>query len=327
VTWSDSGCPNLSDVDEVREEPDEDRREDDDSGLLETLGLAVIHLDEHATLVSYNLAAERLLRWADGSRRGRSFDDLLTGPDRQDPDESVGAALADGRPWAGPLTLRGSDRDMAPVPATVVPVRGLEAEPWYVVLLLEPESPLWPLLTGVLDGWLVLHATGRVTFVNQHATWLLGSSGAEVGQAGVLVAGSRTPAPLGTVLSRHHTSGTPELAVELQVDRDGLSRWVEAAVVRTNPSGPMAGVVWRLRDVTGRSRVERRHLELSEELQGALDSRVDIEQAKGFLAGRDGIGADEAFRRLRRYARDHNLAIREVSRQVVARKLPIGPDD
>jgi hypothetical protein len=82
----------------------------------------VIHLDEHATLVSYNLAAERLLRWAGGSRRGRCFGDLLTGPDRQDPDESVGAALADGRPWAGPLTVRGADRDSAPVPATVVPV-------------------------------------------------------------------------------------------------------------------------------------------------------------------------------------------------------------
>jgi hypothetical protein len=49
------------------------------------------------------------------------------------------------------------------------------------VLLLEPESAMWPLLTGVLDGWLVLHATGRVMFANQHATWLLGSSGRPVG--------------------------------------------------------------------------------------------------------------------------------------------------
>jgi PAS domain S-box-containing protein len=314
-------------MDQERDEPDGDLRADDDAGLLETVGLAVIHLDERATIVSYNLAAERILRWTDGSRRGRLFGDVLAGPDGQDPGESVAAALTAGRPWAGPLTVRGSDRDAAAVPASVVPVRGLDAEPWYVVILLEPESPLWPLLTGVLDGWLVLHATGRVTFANEHAIWLLGSPGVELGQARVLLPRRRRPEPMGAVLARHLTSGTPGRAVEFQVDRDGLSRWVEAAVTRTNPSGPLAGVVWRLRDVTDRLRDEGRHEVRTEELQGALDTRVEIEQAKGFLAGRDGIATDEAFRRLRRHARDHNLGIREVARQVVAGRLVLGPDD
>jgi PAS domain S-box-containing protein len=195
------------------------------------------------------------------------------------------------------------------------------------VLLLEPESPLWPLLTGVPDGWLVLHATGRVTFANDQATWLLGSPGTQVGQASVLVPPHRTREPIAAVLARHLASGTPGRAIEFQLDRDGLSRWVEAAVTRTNPSGPLAGVVWRLRDVTDRLRDEGRHEALSEELQGALDTRVDIEQAKGFLAGRDGIATDEAFRRLRRHARDHNLAIREVARQAVAGHLLLGPHD
>lgn len=31
----------------------------------------------------------------------------------------------------------------------------------------------------------------------------------------------------------------------------------------------------------------------------------------------EGIGTDEAFRRLRRHARDHKLEIRDVARQVV----------
>jgi PAS domain S-box-containing protein len=298
----------------------------DITGLLDLVGLAVVHLDVQATVVSYNPVAERLLRWADDSRRGRSFGDVLAGPDGQNPDESVGAALAAGRPWAGSLTARGSDRDTV-VPATVVPVRGLDAEAWFVVLLLEPESPLWSLLTGVPDGWLVLHATGRVTFADDRATWLLGSPGTQVGQASVLVPPRRTREPMAAVLARHLASGTPGRALEFQVDRDGLSRWVEAAVTRTNPSGPLAGVVWRLRDVTDRLRVDRRHEARSEELQGALDSRVEIEQAKGLLAGRDGIGTDEAFRRLRRHARDHNLGIREVARQVVAGRLVLGPDD
>ncbi len=211
----------------------DDEGREDDCGVLDRLGLAVIHLDESATLVSYNLSAERLLGWADGSRRGRSFGEVLTGSTGLDPDESVVAALAAGRSWAGHLTVHGSGSDVAPLVATVVPVRGVDARPWYVVLLLEPDSGLWPLLTGVLDGWLVLHATGRVTYA------------------------------------------------------DGQEA-------------------------------------LAEELQGALDTRVEIEQAKGFLAGRDGIGTDEAFLRLRGHARDHNLGIREVARQVVAGQL-LGP--
>ena len=314
--------------DDAPDDSDGQQPEPDITGLLDLVGLAVVHLDVQATVVSYNPVAERLLRWADNSRRGRSFGDVLVGPDGQDPDESVGAALTAGRPWAGPLRVRGPDKDTAPVQAAVVPVRGATAEPArYVVLLLEPESPLWPLLTGVRDGRLVLDAAGRVTFANEYATWLLGSPGTDLGSASVLVPRRGTPEHLGTVLARHVTSGTPGRALEFQVDRDGLVRWVEAAVVRTNASGPLAGVVWRLRDVTDRLRVDRRHEARSEELQGALDSRVEIEQAKGLLAGRDGIGTDEAFRRLRRHARDHNLGIREVARQVLAGRLVLGPDD
>ena len=312
-------------MDEVRVAEEDEGREDD-CGLLERLGLAVLHLDESATLLSYNLSAERLLGWADGSRRGRPVGEVLTGPNGQDQDESVAAALAAGRRWAGHLTVLGAGTDAAPLAATVVPVRGTDARPWFVVLLLEPDSGLWPLFTGVLDGWLVLHATGRVTYADEHAAWLLGRPGSELGRTSVLAPPGRAHEALAAVLARHLTSGAPEEALELQVDRDELARWVEATAVRTNTSGPLTGVVWRLRDVTGRVRVERRHEALSEELQGALDSRVDIEQAKGFLAGRDGIATDEAFRRLRRHARDHNLGLRDVARQVLAGQLPLRPD-
>lgn len=53
------------------------------------------------------------------------------------------------------------------------------------------------------------------------------------------------------------------------------------------------------------------------QLQGALDSRVAIEQAKGALAERRGISAEEAFQLLRRHARSNGLALREVSDRVV----------
>jgi hypothetical protein len=56
---------------------------------------------------------------------------------------------------------------------------------------------------------------------------------------------------------------------------------------------------------------------LNEQLQTALTSRVIIEQAKGALAQRGDLSMDAAFDRLRRYARDHNLRLSEVARQVV----------
>ncbi|WP_261555714.1 GAF and ANTAR domain-containing protein [Frankia tisae] len=61
---------------------------------------------------------------------------------------------------------------------------------------------------------------------------------------------------------------------------------------------------------------------INEQLKGALSSRVVLEQAKGFLAQRGGLEMDEAFGRLRTYARDHNLRLTDVARAIVAREIP-----
>ena len=56
---------------------------------------------------------------------------------------------------------------------------------------------------------------------------------------------------------------------------------------------------------------------LNAQLTGALESRVVIEQAKGIVAERDGIGVDEAFALLRRSARDANRRLGDVAADVV----------
>ncbi|MDF2976998.1 MAG: transcriptional regulator [Actinomycetospora sp.] len=56
---------------------------------------------------------------------------------------------------------------------------------------------------------------------------------------------------------------------------------------------------------------------LTEQLQAALTSRVIIEQAKGVLAERGRIGLDEAFARMRSYARGHQVRLADVARDVV----------
>jgi GAF domain-containing protein len=56
---------------------------------------------------------------------------------------------------------------------------------------------------------------------------------------------------------------------------------------------------------------------LSGQLQTALDKRIIIEQAKGVLAERGHLSMDEAFDRLRRYARNNNLRLSDLAADVV----------
>lgn len=62
----------------------------------------------------------------------------------------------------------------------------------------------------------------------------------------------------------------------------------------------------------------RRGEMLTEQLQGALSSRVVIEQAKGALAQIHGISVDEAFHRLRSYSRRNGRRLSEVAQSVVS---------
>lgn len=56
---------------------------------------------------------------------------------------------------------------------------------------------------------------------------------------------------------------------------------------------------------------------LTEQLQGALNSRIVIEQAKGALAQIHGITVDEAFLRMRDHCRRHHRKLGDVALAVV----------
>ena len=77
---------------------------------------------------------------------------------------------------------------------------------------------------------------------------------------------------------------------------------------------------WALRDVQA----------VAEQLEEALNSRTAVEQAKGVLAQRLGIGMDEAFSRLRGFARARQSHLTAVALEVVrmvARWLPVAVAD
>ena len=93
---------------------------------------------------------------------------------------------------------------------------------------------------------------------------------------------------------------------------------------RTAPDGLTPAVVvaaTALVDVATIGILQERALRQQEvvagQLQVALNSRVIIEQAKGVLAERLRVTPDEAFVLLRRYARDHNHPLTELSGDVI----------
>jgi GAF domain-containing protein len=87
------------------------------------------------------------------------------------------------------------------------------------------------------------------------------------------------------------------------------------------PLGPQdVRVGQALADVATIGILAQRSLEQADlvttQLQTALNSRISIEQAKGVLAERQKINLDEAFAILRRHARDNNLRMSDLARDV-----------
>ncbi len=80
-------------------------------------------------------------------------------------------------------------------------------------------------------------------------------------------------------------------------------------------------------DVAGQMLATSHDLEesrrLAGQLQSALDSRVVIEQAKGVIAARSGVGIGEAFLVLRRAARDARQPMADVAARIVGGAAPV----
>jgi transcriptional regulator with GAF, ATPase, and Fis domain len=70
-------------------------------------------------------------------------------------------------------------------------------------------------------------------------------------------------------------------------------------------------------------RVHRESALVQDQLQHALDSRVIIEQAKGYLAQTEQIDMDTAFSRIRSHARATRMRLAEVAAQVVEGRLQL----
>jgi PAS domain S-box-containing protein len=156
------------------------------------------------------------------------------------------------------------------------------------------------------------------------------------GGPGDQVMTSRQPLLLGeaTATTRHRHVPDPGIGPAMMVPIPSGDTVLGALFVGARPShhpyqdedvavaaqyASRAGVALALG--AARAEAERRQQRTAEQLQRALDSRVVIEQAKGFLACLRGISIDEAFDRIRKYARSHNADIHSIATRVVERRL------
>jgi PAS domain S-box-containing protein len=110
-------------------------------------------------------------------------------------------------------------------------------------------------------------------------------------------------------------TGEP-LRYEFAFDENGVTGDFEISVSRVGDGHVVLG-----HDITERKRNERELALLAEQLQGALTSRVAIEQAKGYIAAAAGVDTNTAFVAMRRYARDHNRRLQDVARDLVDGEL------
>src|SRR6185503_20191 len=114
--------------------------------------------------------------------------------------------------------------------------------------------------------------------------------------------------------------------LEVRIRRsDETWTWVEAGLTNMLDDPVVRGVVCNLHVSVTRLARERAEERVAQ-LQEALDSRVIIEQAKGFLAGRDGVRPYAGFARLRRYAREHGLALHDLAAQLVDDVITLPPE-
>ncbi len=66
---------------------------------------------------------------------------------------------------------------------------------------------------------------------------------------------------------------------------------------------------------------------VNDQLTRALNSRIVIEQAKGMVAERTGVGMELAFARLRAHARNHNLRLVDLAQGVIDGSQPVATLD
>lgn len=290
--------------------------------ILESAGLAVIATDVSGVVVFWNRAAQDLYGWTSSEAVGRKIEELTVPEMGQEAASEIMAALRDGVSWTGGFPVRRKDGTVFPA---LVADRGIYRDGSLVGLVgvtTNLGSALRPLLERSTDAALLLRSDAVVTYASPAVNQLFGWEDSIIGTSIVpLLHPDERPA-LARLMEEVVAQPGAHPAIEIRVLTEGGWVWAEAALTNLLDDPDVRGVVCNLRRSLRREAHETAEQRVAQ-LNTALESRIIIEQAKGFLAAKYDIEPDGAFQRLRSYSRNHHLVIREVARQVVARELDL----
>ena len=291
------------------------------SDQLAAIGQAVITTDLDGVVLYWNRAAQELYGWTPQEAIGRNIASLTVPEVAQQVAADIMVALREGVPWSGGFSVRRKDGSRFPALVTDSGIYRDGTLIGIVGVSTNLGTALRPLLERSTDAALILRSDAVVTYASPAVRQLFGWHHDDI------IGGPITDLlhpddriALGSFLRRLLAQPGAHPPLELRLRHAGGWTWAEAALTNLLDDPVVRGVVCNLRLSIRRSAQEEAEAR-AEQLQTALESRLTIEQAKGFLAGRDGTTIDVAFERLRAHARKHQLAIRDVSRLVLDGEL------
>jgi PAS domain S-box-containing protein len=306
----------------------DDRGSLDPADLLAAVGQAVIATEPDGTVLFWNAGAERLYGWTAPEAVGAKIG-LLTVPTvSEDVAAEIMAALRKGVPWSGGFPVRRKDGTVFPA---LVTDSGIYRDGELVAIVsicANLGTALRPLLERSTDAAVAVRADAVIIYASPAVGSLFGwDDSAVIGGSIVPLVHPEDRGALAEFLTQVTHRPGAYAPLEMRILRSYQTwTWVEAGLTNMLDDPIVRGVVCNLHLSVARLARERAEERVAQ-LQEALDSRVIIEQAKGFLTGRDGVRPDAGFERLRRYAREHGRSLRDVAAQVVDGVIALPPDD
>jgi PAS domain S-box-containing protein len=293
----------------------------DPQDLLGAMGHAVIATDVAGLVVAWNPAAERMYGWTAQEAVGRDIADLTVPEMDQRTAAAIMAALRAGTPWSGSFPVRRKDGGIFPALVTDSGIYKAGELVGIVGVSTHIGQAINPLLDRSSDAALILRSDAVVTYASPAASQLFGWDVDEIVGASVIpLLHPEDLARLAEFLGEVGTVGGAHPPIEVRVQARG--DWVTAEATLTNlldhPS--VRGFVCNLRLSVWREAHERAQEKVAQ-LQNALDTRVVVEQAKGYLMARTGISLEDAFQALRSQARRQRRTVRELAGSVLAGEL------
>lgn len=293
--------------------------------LLAAIGHAIIITDPDESVLAWNDAAESLYGWSADEAVGKDVRTLCLAQLPSHVLADIRHARQARTPWSGALLVRRKDGTAFPALVTETTLSREDRLAGVVIASTDIGPAAAPLLERSSDAALMLRDDSTISYASSAVRQLFGwDEQALLGADLTLLLHSADRPAVDACLRRVLTSPGTHPPIEFRVRGRGGWIWTEAALTNMLDDPSVRGVVCHLRPSPHRAAREAAE-ERSRQLQTALDSRIVLEQAKGWLMATHRISEQEAFELLRGYARHQGSKVHDVARRLLVGELRLSP--